>query len=324
MELSATSSKPRQPNSPTSVYNDESRNGSPVKPSSFEGSAYSNGSAQTCLSFFVWPSPDNLRKHWPVIQRRLKPAVISSPKFFFAAFFWEAFGYAATARGANLVSACYFLMTGLGTLVGFLLTSFAIIALTKWGSSKDDLITEVHGGVVVFCVAMFTAGTLWQIAVNISIYHEFDFTGAFFFVYFICGLAIFGCVLLVRSLNEYLLPQGSKFRFSGFNTQTIRQDFTVALCGGAADAFFVGTEDRFSDSWLRGFQVDRSTPTFSAICLAGASGFCGYLLLMPILCVILADGVLFVDPPLESPSKSKEGEMTELATSSNPVFESKL
>lgn len=289
---------------------------------------------------WVFPSRSNLKKHWPVIRRRLKAMIILSPKFFFAAFFWQAFGYLALfVAKTNPVSAGYYLMTGLGTLLGFLLSSFVIIVITKNEASREEFISEFHNSVLVASAGGITAGTLWQVAVNFSINSHFNFSGAFFFVYLMSAVMNFLCAMSIRLINEYYTPERFKFRLSPLVAQTVHQEFTLALCVGAADAFFVGTDDRMLNySWLSVFRVSRTTPTISALCLAGASALTGYLVCLSVVSVLWADGVVFVDDPAEPDpattvvrrvgdrsvkfmAMSKHGEPLDGELVQNPVFD---
>jgi hypothetical protein len=258
----------------------------------------------------------------PLLQKRIYTMLLFSPKFFCASFTWEGFGFAAMASGGNSTSAGYYFMTGLGTMLGVVFASAIIIAFTKLGGPRDDLIAEIHSTLFVGLAAGITAGTLWQVSVNISIDGGYTFSGAFFFVYFMSSLSYFTSASLMRYINGNLLPSAWRFMLAPFSTQVICQELTLALSVGAADAFFVGTDDRVLNyGWLKAFNVYGDTNTFAALCLAGASAFCGFLICQTVLNFFVGQGNLWLD---ESPSVAvkadKDNNNLQGFAVNNPVY----
>jgi hypothetical protein len=266
------------------------------------GDVYLNKGKYYIRQYFS-SSPDEARPlfvkpNWPLLQKRIFYTVLFSPKFFFAAFFWQAFGYIALSSGHSSTSPAYYLLTGVGTMLGVLLTSFVIIVTTKNEVTRADFASEVHGALLVGLAGGITAGTLWQVSVNIAINGGFDFTGAFFFVYMMSGSSYFLSALLLRHMNSQWLPSKWQFSVAALSPPVVYQELTLAICVGAADAFFVGTDDRVLNyGWLTAFRVSRHTPTMGGMCLAGASAFCGYLICETLLNCVFAEGILWLDEP---------------------------
>jgi len=148
---------------------------------------------------------------------------------------------------------------------------------------------------------------------NISIDLSFDFTGAFLFVYMMSAIAFFVTIILLRSINDFLISAKNKFDIMPLSGQTFWYDFLLSISVGAADAFFVGTDNQyFSDGWLGAFDVSDSTSTFVAMCLAGSSGLCGYLIVQTIQNLIFRDEYVWLDTVREREKSGRDEESTAL------------
>lgn len=186
----------------------------------------------------------------------------------------------------------YFFLTGVGTIIGITIAELIIVAATTKITTKytwDELYTLFHFHILL-CIAIgFSAGTLWQVNVNIGLYLGFNFTEAFFFMFALTFLIFMVAVSTVREVNG-LLPEWARLRLQKTDDK-LWYDVTLGLAVAAADAFFVGTDNNeyTPHGWLRGFACTAETPIFVEMCFAGLSSFCGFLIIQTIMNCILVD-----------------------------------
>lgn len=227
-----------------------------------------------------------------LLFRRTVATVCIGIKFFFASFFWEGAGILGeTAFGLSEYDAGYFFLTGFGTIIGITVGELILFFMSCAFQSYtiDELYTELHFHILLCFGAGLTAGTLWQVNVNIGLFLGFDFTEAFFFMLAMSFLVFVIAVSTFRECNA-LLPGKVRLRLQK-SEEKLWYDTTLGLAVAAADAFFVGTDnDEYTpNGWLGVFAVGDSTSTIAAMSLAGASSLTGFLIVQTVMNCCLVD-----------------------------------
>jgi hypothetical protein len=218
---------------------------------------------------------------WDTIRHRMTDTLVFAPSIFFASFCWEGFGLIATScDNVTTTDGAYYILTGIGDLVGSTIWTLGFIGMQTYLIGCDHLAYDLGCALHLGLSSSLVAGTLWQFSVNQVSDRSTDFTSVFFLVFLLNGFAFFYCAhVLVRYLNVYLIPECYQLHISPPSAAVLLDDLTLALALGTADAFFAGTEGSLDPgNWLSCFGVYDNTPVLTAMCLAGASSFCGFII----------------------------------------------
>ena len=245
-----------------------------------------------------------------LLLQRSVVTLIECPLFFWSCLAWEGFALLSTdLLGESKFSASYCFMAGLGSFLGALAYSTLLVFIQSqltetsiWSLLPESVARSIAGGV--------TTGTLWQFSVNISELKSYSFTGAFFFVYFMSVIAFFTMMFLIRFSNTLFLSSSTKFNIKPYSLDLAYYDLMLALCTGAADAFFIGTDNsQFADGWLSSFNVSDSMNAAQKVALAGAAGLTGFLVYQTLVNLIVPLHWAWVDglPLFDEDNVSHDG-----------------
>ena len=115
---------------------------------------------------------------------RLLKTLINATKIFIGALSWKGFGVLALSTGHTSISAAYYLLTGLGSALGFFVSHVVIMHLTWQEYGSKAYTTDIHGGLMI-AIACGVAGTFWGVYVLFTgpLYLALEFVEAFFFAH---------------------------------------------------------------------------------------------------------------------------------------------
>lgn len=259
------------------------------------------------------------------IITRFTSTLHACPKIFFASFAWEGFGFLCERslhKSSETVD--YYFMTGLGTFFGVLFAHLmTTFVLGSFINNRDMLVAEIQYGMLLAIASGLAAGTVWQFNVNTTESLNFNFTGAFFYVMAMAAFVFFIVTYILRRGNDFL-PLHMRCQFESASYSTLRNDFLLGLSIGAADGFFVGTDNaEFRAAWLPGFNVSHSTSVFAAMLLSGSSGLVGYLLMQTLQNLILTSTWTDRDDALPQSDHGDEEQIADIGSrdSVNPIIE---
>lgn len=204
-------------------------------------------------------------------KKRTIVTLVSAPKFFLAAFFWEAFSYACYSCTRETR---YYFLTGFGSCLGIIIGHMSLFFIMTPESFLDEIITCVMYGISAF----LGPSTTWQKIVNDSIDWHMNFTQAFFYMLTICTLLFWAALVCLRRVNFWADKHLGHHPNAEQMPHTLHSDFWLAVAVGSADAFFLGTiGNQLPGNWLAPmFGVNDSTPIAVAILKAATSALLGF------------------------------------------------
>jgi len=227
-----------------------------------------------------------------VFGSRMVATVFSmSSKLYWGGFLWAFFGVAC---GAGDHTTEFYLMTGLGDCCGVLVgnafysAARRIKALDHTEKTFALFIEDMEGGLLLASAA-FCSGTIWQMAVNISISSPFlvccTVTMALCSAGFFVGCCVFRYLYSACGLRLLASKGGS----------TVFKDFQIAVSVGGGSFGFVFTVET-TGNFLRGlFGYNSETPIFLASAKAGLSVGLGFLIVQMIQNLLVPEGEAWTD-----------------------------
>ena len=206
---------------------------------------------------------------------------IISIKVFFGALSWEGFALLAISIGQGSDTAGYFLLSGLGDALGYLLAHVLIMHLTCLQYGTKEYTAELHSGILLAVASGIVAGTLWGVWVLVMgpDYLSLDFTAAFFFMLVLSFIFFCGTIVVLRGLNASCLPPKARLLIGDISLRW-KFDVSLAFSIAVADAFFLATAaSSFSGAGgLAVFNVGADTSAGVALAYSGATAVIGFLL----------------------------------------------